>query len=148
MTETPSNRSLPSFHFSVEIPELGVVVFQEVSGLHIQPSLPHFRKTKPGGSPPPTMPAIQATGRITMKRGVFLKDNRFREWYRTVTSNQAKRTTVTVKLIDERGTPVMTWTLTNAVPTKITGADLNAAGNDVAVESLEITHDQLTVSNN
>jgi phage tail-like protein len=42
----------------------------------------------------------------------------------------------------------MTWTLTNAVPTKITGADFNAAGNDVAVESLEITHDALTVSNN
>jgi len=94
------------------------------------------------------MPAVQATGRITMKRGVFLKDNRFREWYRTVTSDQAKRTTVTVKLIDERGTPVMTWTLTNAVPSKITGAGLNASGNDVAVESLEITHDQLTVSNN
>ena len=33
-------------------------------------------------------------------------------------------------------------------PTKITGADFNAAGNDVAVESLEITHDALTVSNN
>jgi phage tail-like protein len=42
---------------------------------------------------------------------------------------------------------MMVWTLTNAWPTKITGADLNAEGNEVAVESLEIAHEGLTIAN-
>jgi phage tail-like protein len=42
----------------------------------------------------------------------------------------------------------MTWTLANAFPTKITGTDLNADGNEVAVETIEIAHEGLTISNN
>ena len=139
----------PKFQFSVEIPELGVVGFQEVSGLDVEPSLVQYRRVKPGVTPPTiAMPGIQKTGTVTLKRGVFARNDRFRDWYNGVAGNRAKRSTVTIKLIDERGHPSMTWTLTNALPTKITGADLDGTGNDVAIESLEIAHDQLTVSNN
>jgi phage tail-like protein len=144
-----TNWSQPKFAFSVEIPELGVVAFQEVSGLDIEASLIQYRKANPRLPRTIKLPGIQATsGIVTMKRGVFVKDNRFWDWHKSITNNQARRTTVTIKLIDERGQPAMTWTLANALPTKITGADLNAAGNDVAVETLEISHEQITVSNN
>ena len=140
--------NVPKYQFSVEIPELGVVGFQEVSGLDLEPSLVQYRRLKPGVSPSTIKtPGIQKTANITLKRGVFARNDKFRDWYNGVTSNQAKRSTVTIKLIDDRGNSAMTWTLTNALPTKITGADLDATGNDVAIESLEIAHDRLTVSN-
>jgi len=37
--------------------------------------------------------------------------------------------------------------LANAWPTKITGTDLKADGNEVAVESIEFEHEGLTVVN-
>jgi phage tail-like protein len=108
-----------------------------------------YRKPKPGVAPSTIQtPGSQKPGTVTMKRGVFAKDNKFWEWHDSIARNQAKRTTVTIKLIDESGTPAMTWTLTNALPIKISAPDLNAAGNDVAVESLEIAHERLTASNN
>ena len=39
----------------------------------------------------------------------------------------------------------MTWTLTNAWPTKVTGTDLKSDGSEVAIESLEIAYETLTV---
>lgn len=41
----------------------------------------------------------------------------------------------------------MVWTLTNAWPTKITGTDLKADANEVAIENIEIAHEGLTITN-
>jgi phage tail-like protein len=40
----------------------------------------------------------------------------------------------------------MVWTLANAWPTKITSTELKSEGNEVAVESIEIAHEGLTVA--
>ncbi len=61
--------------------------------------------------------------------------------------NTIKRETVVIKLLDETGAPTMTWTLTNAWPTKITGTDLKSEANEVAVETLELAHEGLTIAN-
>jgi len=137
-----------NFHFSVEIAGIGVVAFQEVTGLDVEQAVIEYRKPKSPGFAPSRMPGIAKYGNVTMKRGIFVKDNTFFDWYKTIGSTGAKRTTVTVKLLDERGQTAMLWTLKNAFPTKITGADLSAAGNDVAIDTLEIAHEGLTVSNN
>lgn len=41
----------------------------------------------------------------------------------------------------------MTWTLSNAWPTKVSGADPKSDGNEVTVESIEIAHEGLVISN-
>jgi phage tail-like protein len=41
----------------------------------------------------------------------------------------------------------MTWTLNNAWPTKISSTDLKSDANEVAVESIEIMHEGLTIAN-
>jgi phage tail-like protein len=61
--------------------------------------------------------------------------------------NTIKRVPVTISLLDEAGAPTMVWTLTNAWPTKITATDLNAEGNEVAIESIDIAHEGLTIAN-
>lgn len=61
--------------------------------------------------------------------------------------NTIKRVPVTISLLDEAGAPTMVWTLANAWPTKITGTDLKADGNEVAIESIEIAHEGITIDN-
>lgn len=87
------------------------------------------------------------TGNITMKKGVFAKDHQFWDWYNQIKMNTIKRETVTIQLLDEQGSPVMTWTLQNAWPTKITSTDVKSDGNEVAIETIEIAHEGLTIQN-
>lgn len=84
---------------------------------------------------------------ITFKKGVFVKDNQFFDWYNQIKMNTIKRVAITIKLLDEGGNPTMTWTLKNAWPTKITGTDLKSDGNEVAVETLEVAHEGLEIAN-
>lgn len=49
--------------------------------------------------------------------------------------------------MDEGGNPTMTWTLLNAWPTKVVSTDLKSEGNEVAIESIEIMHEGLTIAN-
>jgi phage tail-like protein len=83
---------------------------------------------------------------ITLKRGVFVNDNTFWNWYHEITMNTIKRITVVIKLLDEENKIAMQWTLTNAWPKKITSTDLNSNGNEVAVESMEIAHEGINIS--
>jgi len=41
----------------------------------------------------------------------------------------------------------MSWTLANAYPTKITATDMKADANEVAIETMELTHEGLEISN-
>lgn len=143
-----SNWPLPKFHFEVDITDVGTKLpFQEVSGLDIETQIIEYRA---GNSPTFStikMPGIAKSGNVTLKKGIFAKDNKFFEWQQNIKMNTIKRSTVTIKLLDESGSPTMTWTLTNAWPTKITGTDLKSDGNEVAVESLELAHEGITIAN-
>jgi phage tail-like protein len=41
----------------------------------------------------------------------------------------------------------MTWILTNAWPTKITGTDLKSDANEVTVETIELAHEGINIQN-
>jgi phage tail-like protein len=82
-----------------------------------------------------------------MKRGIFVNDNTFWDWHQQVVMNTIKRRTVLIKLLDEKGGVTMQWTLNNAWPTKITSTDLKSDGNEVAVDTIEIAHEQLIIKN-
>jgi phage tail-like protein len=93
------------------------------------------------------MPGIAKNGNITMKKGIFKNNNSFDNWYKQIDMNTITRRTVIIKLLDETGKPTMQWQLTNAWPTKIIGNDLKAGGNEIAVESIELAHEGITISN-
>ena len=124
----------------------GEVPFQEVSGLDVETQIIEYRADNSPTFSTIKMPGIQKSGNVTLKKGIFAKDNKFVEWQRNIKLNTTQRTTVTIKLLDDSGAPVMTWTLANAWPTKITGTDMKSDGNEVAVESIEIAHEGATVS--
>lgn len=137
---------LPKFHFQVEW-DSEKVSFQEVSGLEIEAQPIEYRH---GDSPQFStikMPGIKKSGNVTMKKGIFKSDNKFWDWFNQIKQNTIKRKTITIKLLDEANAPTMIWTLANAWPTKITGTDLKSDGNEVAVESIEIAHEGITIAN-
>jgi phage tail-like protein len=146
--ERESPWPLPKFHFTVDIDGVGTdLPFQEVSGLDVETQAIEYRAGNSKAFSTVKMPGITKAGNVTLKKGIFAKDNKFFDWHAKIKQNTVRRATVTIKLLDESGNPMMVWTLTNAWPTKITGADLNAEGNEVAVESLEIAHEGLTIAN-
>jgi phage tail-like protein len=93
------------------------------------------------------MPGIAKHGNITMKRGVFVKDNQLWDWFNQIKSSTPQRVPVTIQLCDENGNPTMVWTLNNAWPTKIDAPDMNSKANEVAIETLEIAHEGMAIAN-
>ena len=137
---------LPKFYFQVKW-DSAVLSFEEVSGLDVEAQPIEYRH---GDSPVFSaikMPGLKKYGNVTMKKGVFKSDNKFWEWFNQIKMNTVKRVPVTISLLDEEGKPTMVWTLTNAWPSKITGTDLKAEGNEVAVETIEVVHEGLTIQN-
>ncbi len=139
---------MPKFRFEVDFgTDLQGIVFQEVSGMDVENQIIEYRNGNSELFSVEKLPGIVKYGTITMKRGVFVKDNRFWDWYQQITMNTIKRRTVLIKLMDEGGSVTMQWTLPNAWPTKITSTDLKSDGNEVAIDTLEIAYEQLTINN-
>ena len=137
---------LPKFHFQVKW-DSNVMSFQEVSGLDVQSEEIKYRH---GDNPifsPIKMPGLKKYGNVTMKKGIFKGDNKFWAWLNEIKMNTIKRIPITISLLDEAGKPTMVWTLANAWPTKIQGTDLKSEGNEVAIETIEIVHEGLTIAN-
>ena len=141
-----STWSTSKFRFEVKW-DATVMHFQEVSGLDVEAQPIEYRS---GDSPVFStikMPGIKKYGNVTLKKGFVPNNSQFVEWHNQITMNTVKRTTMTITLHDESGAPAMTWTLSNAWPTKISSTDLKSESNDVAIDTIEIAHEGLTISN-
>lgn len=137
---------LPKFYFQVKIGS-DEIAFQEVSGLDIEAQIIEYRHGNSKAFSTIKMPGIKKSGNVTLKKGVFAKDNKLWDWFSKINMNTIERKAVTISLLDESGGNTMVWTLSNAWPTKITGTDMKSDGNEVAVESIEIAHEGLTIEN-
>jgi len=138
---------MPKFRFEVDLgTELKGVAFQEVSGLDVETQVIAYHKSNSPLFSTVKMPGITKYGNVTLKRGVFINDNTFWNWQAEIKMNTIKRRTVLIKLLDEAGEVTMQWSLSNAWPTKITGTDLKSDGSEVAVNTIEIAHEQLTIT--
>ena len=93
------------------------------------------------------MPGQRKFSNVTLKRGTFGNDNQFYEWFNTVSLNTIERRDLIISLLNENHEPVVVWKIKNAWPTKITPTDLKSEGNEVAMESVELVHEGLTIQN-
>jgi phage tail-like protein len=138
---------LPVFHFQVDWGGSQEVGFAEVSGLNIEHQTIEYRDGLTNEYSAIKMPGIPKYGNVTLKRGIIPADNDFYQWLNTTKMHKVERRDIIVKLLNEEGQPVMTWKARNAFPVKIEGPGLKATGNDVAIESIEIAHEGLTIEN-
>jgi len=139
---------LSKFYFTVNLgSQDSTVSFQEISGLDTETQPIEYRHGDSKLFSTIKMPGIAKTGNVTLKKGIFVNDNNFWKWYDAIKMNTIKRETVVIQLLDEKAKPTMTWTLSNAWPTKITGTDMKSDANEVAVETIELAHEGLTIKN-
>jgi phage tail-like protein len=137
---------LPKFHFQVDWGGTRIG-FTEVSGLDVETEVIEYRD---GASPEYSkqkIPGMQKFANVTMKRGIFRGDNEYFEWWNTVALNTVQRRDVTVSLLNEQHEPVMVWKVKNAWPAKIASTDLKGDGNEIAIETVELAHDGVTIQN-
>ena len=137
---------LPKFYFQVKWGDQEMS-FQEVGGLDMEAQPIEYRHGDSKEFSVIKMPGIKKTGNVTMKKGIFKSDNKFWDWFSQIKMNTIKRVPVTISLLDEGGAPTMVWTLANAWPTKLTGTNLKADANEVAIETIEIAHEGITIDN-
>lgn len=138
---------LPSFYFKVKLGSVGEISFKEVSGLDAEAQIIEYRSGDSKQFSTIKMPGIKKYSNVSLKKGVFAKDNKLFDWFNKITLNTIQREEVTISLLDEKGNPTMVWTLTNAWPTKVTGVSLKSDGNEAAIESLDLAHEGLTITN-
>jgi phage tail-like protein len=136
----------PKFWFQVEWPS-AIATFREVSGLNIESQPIEYRHDNQPVFSAIKMPGIKKYGNITLKKGIFKSDNKLTDWLNGFKMNTLKREPLTIKLMDESGAPTMIWTLANAFITKITGENKDMNSNEIAIESIEIVHEGITISN-
>lgn len=137
---------LPVFHFIVNWggTQIG---FSEVSGLNIESQVIEYRD---GASPEYSsrkMPGLKKFANITLKRGIMKSDNEFYLWLNTTKLNTVERRDIIISLLNEEHAPVMSWKVNNAFPVKVEGPSLKATGNEVAIESIELAHEGLSIEN-
>lgn len=141
-----SEQPLPSFHFSVEWGGKRIS-FSEVSGLNIEVQTISYREGADKEYTIRKMPGLVKYSNITLKRGIMQGDNDFFEWLNTITMNKVERRDLVISLLNEEHEPVVVWKAKDAFPVKIEGPELKAEANEVAIESMEIAHEGLTIQN-
>jgi len=132
---------LLKFYFRVKFENMEAY-FQEVSGLDVEAQTIEYRNGNNNN-----LPGIKKCWNVTLKKGIFVKDNSFWDWCNQINMKTIEKENVVISLLDESGKPKMVWTLKNAWPTKILGTDMKSDGNEVAVETIEIAHEGLKIEN-
>lgn len=139
---------MTSLHFEVQWQDSeNTTNFSEVSGLTMEAEAIEYR----GGTDPSLtvrkLPGLRKFGNVTLKRGVAPREsgNGLFEWFNTIGAGTVERRNVTVSLLDEERSPVMTWKMRDAWPVKVEAPSLNATGNEIAIETVEFAHEGLEI---
>ena len=91
------------------------------------------------------LPGRAKYSNLVLKRGLTNSQDLWL-WFKNVVSGIADRRQVSVTLLDDSKTSVMTWVFLNAWPTKYEISPLQGKGNEVVIESLEIAHEGMELS--
>lgn len=162
-----------NFVVQVENVEGAHAAFSQVTGLDATVDVIEFRQGNANSLSPVKIPGLVKHGNVTLRFGYTIGSG-FKTWIQNcVTSNRTTATAynggyprhnVSIELIDIRAsTPAninttvgasgtssgtaQTWVLTNAWVTKYTAPELDAKTSDVAIESVEIAYEELTIPN-
>jgi len=137
-----------AFHFKVEVLGLPAndndVRFTEVGGLSMEMST---EEVPEGGENRfvQKYPVRAKYPELVLKRGLLVRSAVF-DWIReSIQDYRIVPKDIDVKLLNDEHQPLMTWHLVNAYPTKWALTDLNASGNSVAVETLQLFYQHFTV---
>jgi phage tail-like protein len=133
-----------AFNFSLEIDGVPLGAFAEASGLTAEGDAVDYREGTDLQNNVRKLMGLRKYTNITLKRG-YTQDASLWRWYGNIVAGAADRRNVTIVLMNEAHQPVMRWHAENAWVNKIEGPAFKASGNEVAMESVELVHEGLTL---
>lgn len=132
---------LGNFQFRVEIDGLQVAAFSEVS---IAPTITEVIEYRDGNEPGHVrkLPGLTKFGNVTLKRGVTASLELV-NWHLQVVRGQiaAARKQLVIVVLDAAFHDLARFVVTEAWPVKYDPGDLNASGNEVFIELLELVNE-------
>jgi len=128
-----------NFNFKVEIDGIVRAAFQQCTGFDSTIDVIEHRE---GGenTTPRKLPGLTKYSNISLKWGIT-DDMELYQWHRDAVLGRLSRRNGSIVLLDREGNERARWNFFNAWPAKYDGPDLNAEGNDVAIETLELAHE-------
>jgi phage tail-like protein len=132
----------PKFRFEVEFVDSKIKLdVTEILGLDIEAQPIEYKAGNSKELSTVKMPGITKTGQVTLKKGIFARDNvRFLDWYKQIKSDSIRRVNIIIRLLDEDGQPTMVWTLNSAQL-------VNVEADGTSINSMVIEYQGLTVEN-
>lgn len=131
--------------FKLQIDNVEIGAFTEVSGLGVQIDV---EEVPEGGLNQYTHKLLgrMKWPNLVFKRGVT-DTNALFDWLLKFSGEGLEKTghvmtpsNGTISVLNAKGQPIRTWTITGAMPVKWTGPKLAASGRELAVEELEVCH--------
>jgi phage tail-like protein len=131
------------YNFYVEWNGIIHAGFRECSGLDATQTPGEYRE----GTDPLTkrkIPGLVSYSNITLQRGITNNDELWK-WREILIKGTAERRNVSIVLLDDTGAEKIRWNLTQCWPTSWKAPSFNATSDELAIESLELAHEGVTV---
>ena len=144
MPTNPQTEPLRSANFLVEIDGVTRSRFTSVEGLESEVDVIEERE---GYVPRQTqkVPGSTHTHNLVL-RWPTDDDRELNDWYQRILDGQLDRRNGSIILLDETGNARVRWNFTNAWPAKWRGPSFDAEGNDIAIETLELAHEGISLA--
>ena len=133
-----------AFNFQLQIDGVPLGAFSEASGLTAEGDAVDYREGTDKQSNVRKLVGLRKYANLTLKRG-YTQDKSLWQWYSNIVNGSPDRRNVTIVLMNEAHQPVLRWHAENAWVNKIEGPSFKAAGNEIAMESVELVHEGLTI---
>ncbi len=133
-----------AYNFRVEIDGLTVASFSEVSGLTADGDTVDYREGTDLRNTVRKLVGLRKYSNIVCKRGYSLNDELWR-WYANIANGIADRRSGSIILMNEAHEDVMRWNIEAVWINKVEGPMLKGAGNEVAIESMDLVHEGITL---
>jgi phage tail-like protein len=140
----PDRQPYRDFNFRVEIDGIGESQFAEVSIPEAEITVVEYREGADKTSATRKLPGRVRYGNIVLKRGVT-GDLALWEWFRAIAAGDFQPRNVSIVLLDAERQPLIRWNASDAWPTKYDSSDLNAKGNEVVIELLELAVERIEI---
>jgi phage tail-like protein len=128
------------YNFLIEIDGVAQAGFMECTGLESKTEIIRYREGSDQLNTPRLLPGLHTYGNITLRKGVTDSKELY-IWRKTVIDGQIVRKSGSIILQDNKHQEVARWNFRESWPCKMSGPQLNAQGNEVAIEEIEICHE-------
>jgi len=133
------------YNFKVEWDGIIQAGFKTCSGLESAQDTGDYREGTDRSLNKRRLPGLLTSANLTLGRGIS-DNHELWDWRNDIIQGKATRKNLSVILMDDQGHERRRWNFVNCWPSKWTGPSLDATSAEIAIESLEIAHEGISMA--